>query len=518
MSLLSSLITILRANPAAPAGAAPPAADPVRRTHRPLVLTGMVLAMILAAIEGTIVATAMPSIAGRLGGFALYSWVFSSYLLMQAVMTPIFGKLSDLYGRKPVLMVGVVVFLIGSVLCGMAQSMTALIAFRFIQGAGAGAVLPMTATLAGDLYTLEERGRVQGYLASVWGISSIIGPLAGGLIVQHADWHWIFWLNVPFGILALVLIGLFLHEHVEHRVRRIDFQGAALVLVGLSALMLALTQGGEWGGRAAGGLIAGSAVALALFVRRQRTAPDPMMHLELWDVRVIRLGNLAILVAGVAMIGLITFLPTYVQGVLGRSALVAGFALSAMSIGWPIASVAAGRLFVQLGVRRIVRAGGTAVTAGAMWIALFAGYGPVSVGIGSFVMGMGFGLLNTTFIVAIQTSVDWAQRGVATASNMLMRNLGNALGAALFGGVLNLSMTRWIRSRGLEDRISLDSIRDLMADGAGGIDALDPATAALLQGGLAGSLQLVFWGIVVCASAILLLAWRVPDLEMRDER
>jgi EmrB/QacA subfamily drug resistance transporter len=503
----------LRADPAAPVGAPAAASGSVRRTHRPLVLTGMVLAMILAAIEGTIVATAMPSIAAKLGGFALYSWVFSSYLLMQAVMTPIFGKLSDLYGRKPVLMGGVVVFLVGSVLCGLAQSMAMLIAFRFVQGAGAGAVLPMTATLAGDLYSLEERGRVQGYLASVWGISSIIGPLAGGLIVQNADWHWIFWLNVPFGILALVLIGLFLHEHVEHRVRRIDFQGAALLLVGLSSLMLALTQGGEWGGRVAGGLIGLAVVALTLFVRRQRTAPDPMMHLELWDIRVIRLGNLAILMAGVAMIGLITFLPTYVQGVLGRSALVAGFALSAMSIGWPLASVAAGRLFVRLGVRRIVRAGGTAVTVGAMWIALFASYGPVAVGAGSFVMGMGFGLLNTTFIVAIQTSVAWAQRGVATASNMLMRNLGNALGAAVFGGVLNLSMTRWLGRRGLSDRVSLESIRGLMADGSGAAGALDPATAALLRDGLAGSLQLVFWGIVLCAAAILLLSWRVPDLE-----
>lgn len=498
-----------RGDPAA-AGVAAAGSGTVRRTHRPLVLTGMVLAMILAAIEGTIVATAMPSIVSKLGGFALYSWVFSSYLLMQAVMTPVFGKLSDLYGRKLVLMAGVVVFLIGSVLCGLATTMTGLIAFRFIQGAGAGAVLPMTATLAGDLYSLEERGRVQGYLASVWGVSSVVGPLAGGIIVETADWHWIFWLNVPFGLVALLLIGRYLHEHVEHRERRIDVQGASLLLVGLSSLMLALTQGGEWGWSTVGGLVAAAGVALVLFLRRQRTAPDPMMHLELWGVRIIRVGNIAILVAGVAMIGLITFLPTYVQGVLGRSALVAGFALSAMSIGWPIASVAAGRLFVRVGVRRLVRAGGTAVTAGAFWIALLAAQGPVYVGIGSFVMGMGFGLLNTTFIVAIQTSVAWAQRGVATASNMLMRNLGNAIGAALFGGVLNLSMTRWLARRGLADDVSLESIRGLMAEGA---VPLDPATAALLQQGLAGSLQLVFWGIAACAATILIVSWHVPDGE-----
>jgi EmrB/QacA subfamily drug resistance transporter len=489
------------------------AAAPVQRTHRPLVLSGMVLAMILAAIEGTIVATAMPSIAAKLGGFALYSWVFSSYLLMQAVMTPVFGKLSDLYGRKPVLMAGVVVFLVGSALCGLATSMTALIAFRFLQGAGAGAVLPTTATLAGDLYSLEERGRVQGYLASVWGIASIIGPLLGGIIVQSADWHWIFWLNIPFGVVALVLLGRYLHENVEHRERQIDFAGAALLLVGLSTLMLALTQGGAWGARVAWPLVGASAVALTMFLRRQRSAPDPMMHLELWSNRVIRLGNVAILLAGVAMIGLITFLPTYVQGVLGRSALVAGFALSAMSVGWPIASVSAGRLFVRLGVKRIVRAGGIAVTTGALVIALLAPLGPLVVGVGSFVIGAGFGLLNTTFIVAIQTSVDWAQRGVATASNMLMRNLGNAVGAALFGGVLNLSMTRYLRRRDLADRVSLDSVRELVGEGAPGIGGLDPATAALLRDGLTGSLHLVFWGIVICALTILAISWRVPDLE-----
>ena len=472
----------------------------------------MVLAMLLAAIEGTIVATAMPSIAGRLGGFALYSWVFSAYLLMQAVTTPIFGKLSDLFGRKPVLIGGIVVFLLGSVLCGLAPSMGALVAFRFLQGAGAGAVLPMTATLAGDLYSIEERGRVQGYLASVWGISSILGPLAGGLIVQHADWRWIFWLNVPFGLLSIALISLFLHENLEHRGRSIDFAGAGLLLAGLSSLMLALTQGAVWGAGAAGALAAVSAVSLLLFVRQERRAPDPMMHLDLWRNRVIRLGNLTILTAGLAMIGLITFLPTFVQGVLGRSALVAGFTLSAMSVGWPIASVAAGRLFLRVGVPRLVRAGGLAVCAGALVVALLAGRGPVAAGAGVFVMGAGFGLLNTTFIVAIQTSVSWSQRGVATASNMLMRNLGNALGAALFGGILTLSRGRFLERRGLADRVSLDSIRDLVGEAPGRAPGLDPATLRLLQEGLSGSLHLVFWAVALFGAAILLLSRRVPEL------
>ncbi|HEV2146950.1 MAG TPA: MDR family MFS transporter [Longimicrobiaceae bacterium] len=489
---------------------------PARRTRRPLVLSALVLAMFLAAIEGTIVATAMPSIAAKLGGFSLYGWVFSSYLLMQAVTTPIFGKLADLFGRKPVFIAGVLVFMLGSVLCGFAHSMTWLIAFRFLQGAGAGAVLPISSTLAADLYSLEERGRVQGYLASVWGISSILGPLAGGLIVQNADWHWIFWLNVPFGIVSMLLIGLFLHERIEHHERSIDFAGAGLLLVGLTALMLALTQGGEWGAGAAGALAGASLVCLFLFVRHERRAPDPLMHLEMWSIRVIRLGNAAILALGVAMIGLISFLPTFVQGVLGRSALVAGFTLSGMTLGWPIASVVAGRLFVRLGVRRLVRAGALAALAGALVIALTASRGVVPTALGAFVMGLGFGLLNTTYIVAIQSSVPWRQRAVATASNMLMRNIGNAMGAALLGGILNLRLERYLERTGLSGRVSLDSVRSLIGEGGPGGGALDPATLPLLREGLSAGLHLVLWSIVLFALATLAVSWRVPDLAPAD--
>ena len=229
-------------------------------------LAALVVAMFLAAIEGTIVATAMPSIAARLGGFSLYSWVFSSYLLMQAVTTPIFGKLADLYGRKPVFIAGVTIFLLGAVLCALSTSMGMLVAFRFIQGIGAGAVLPMSTTLAGDLYSLQERGRIQGYLSSVWGISSILGPLAGGLIVQNIAWQWIFWLNIPFGVISLILIVLFLHESVEQRKRSVDFTGAALLLTGLSALMLALTQAQDWGARSSLVLAAFAVAILFLFL------------------------------------------------------------------------------------------------------------------------------------------------------------------------------------------------------------------------------------------------------------
>lgn len=483
-----------------------------RTTHRPLVLAAMVMAAFMGAIEGTIVATAMPSIAAEIGGFSLYSWVFSSFLLMQAVSIPIFGKVSDLMGRKPAFVIGNVVFLAGSILCGFAPSMGMLVAFRFVQGIGAGAVQPIITTLAGDLYALEERGRVQGYLASVWGVSSIVGPLAGGLIVHSVGWPWIFWINVPFGIAAIVLVTVYLHEDVGSEERSIDYPGAVFLLAGLAPLMLALTQASEWGIGVVVALLAVSAASFALFARQERRAPDPLMHMELWSDPLIRNANLATLTAGIMMIGVITFLPTFVQGVLGGSALLAGFTLSVMTLGWPMASFAAGHLIVRVGVQRIVRIGAVSGVAGTLIIALFAGRGAVWAGVGSFLLGVGLGSLGTTMIVAIQASVSWSQRGVATASNMLMRIVGNALGAALLGGVLNLSMAHYLRRTGLSGRVSLENIRDLMGD-APGARTLGPAVLGELREGLSGSLHLVFWVLAALAGVTLVAAWRVPELD-----
>ncbi len=335
--------------------------------RRPLILVSVMAAMAMIAIEATIVSTAMPQIAGQLGDLHLYAWVFSSFLLTQTATTVVFGKLADLYGRKPVLLVGIAIFLIGSILCGFAWSMPSLILFRLIQGVGAGAIQPVGLTVIGDLYSVQERGKIQGYLASVWGISSVVGPFAGGLIIQHMSWAWIFWINIPIGIAAAIGFITFLHEGVEKEQRSVDIAGAVLFTVAVSSLMIALTELGAGADTTA--IIAAciSAVATVLFILQERRARDPMMALSLWSRRAIATANAATLLSGMAIIGLTTFLPMYVQGVLNQSPLIAGLTLTVMVLGWPVGATIAAKNFNRFGLRPTLLFGATLLPLGALF-------------------------------------------------------------------------------------------------------------------------------------------------------
>ena len=477
-------------------------------SRRPVVLGCVMLALFMAAVEVTIVATAMPQIVARLGGFSMYTWVFSGFLLTQSATILVFGKLADLYGRRPVLIAGIVVFLLGSTLCGFAWSMPALIAFRLLQGLGAGSIQPVATTIVGDLYTPQERPRVQGWLSSVWGFSAIVGPLAGGIIVEAFSWHWIFWINVPVGILTIVGLSLFLRENVTRRPHTIDYLGVVLFCIAIAALLLALMQGGvawPWASLATLALVATFVIALALYVARERRAPEPMIDASLWRSRLVASVNTCSLFAGAAIIGITSFVPIYVQGVLGRSAIVAGFALTAMSVGWPLASTLSGRFLHALDARNTARIGGVLLFAGSLGLALMpSGANAVLVGLASFVMGFGMGLLNTTFIILIQGSVDWARRGSATASNIFARMIGSTFGAAILGAVLNASLAgRLAASEG----IGIEAVRRIFD---GGDAAFAAGQREVLLAALGGALAHVFAALAVFGGLAMVAAWLVP--------
>lgn len=486
-------------------------------TKKPFVLASVMLAMFMGAIEATIVSTAMPAIVGDLGGFALYSWVFSSYLLMNAVTVLIYGKLSDLFGRKPVLTFGIIIFLIGSILCGFAQSMTALIIFRLIQGFGAGAVMPIATTIVGDIYTKEERAQVQGYLSSVWGISAIMGPAIGGLLVEFVSWRYVFWVNIPLGIMAIAGLWLFLHENVERKKHQIDYAGAVLLTVSISSLMFVLVEGGTnwaWNSIEAISLIGVSVIAFILFILQEQKAAEPMMPFNIWKEKPILIANLASLTTGVMLIGISSFLPAFVQGVMERSPIVAGFTLTTMSIGWPIASAAAGKLLLKIGFRSTSVIGGVFLIAGSiMFVTLTPEAGPVWAAAGSFLVGAGMGLTTTAFIVSIQSTVEWNQRGIATAANMFMRNLGNTIGAALLGGILNSQIKSYIQKNGegIDSSLSLDSANVLLNEDAR--NSMDAGIKEILQNGLTVSLHSVYYAVLLFAVISFLLVIALPKHE-----
>jgi EmrB/QacA subfamily drug resistance transporter len=470
------------------------------KTNRPLTVVSLLLSLSMAAMEMTVVSTAMPTVVGDLGGIHLYSWVFTAYLLTSTVSVPLFGKLADLYGRKPVLLAGIGVFLVGSIASGLAGGIGTLIAFRALQGLGAGAMQPTTLTIVGDIYNLEERSRMQGVFGAVWGVAGLIGPLLGGIIVKYLSWRWVFFINVPAGIAAAILLMVALHENVERRRHSLDWAGAGLLTVGLTALLI-----GVHGGRAAAVGIPVAALSLLVFLVAERRASEPVLPLDLFRQRVIGVATVAGALVGAGMISMVTYVPLYVQAILGGSPTEAGSAITPMVIGWPIASAVSGRLLPRVGFRPLVRTGllisaVAAVALAALLRPATSIHVPQAL---SALYGVGLGLANTALLIAVQTSVEWRQRGVATASTMFARTIGGTLAVGALGAVLSSALLRG-------GSLASDAADRLLGPehGAG----LDPGVLRDLAASLQAGLGMVFWAIAGIAIVAAVISLFFPDL------
>jgi EmrB/QacA subfamily drug resistance transporter len=410
------------------------------RSERGPVLLATMLATSLVAIDATIIATAIPAVVDDLGGFTQAPWLFSVYLLAQAATVPIYGKLADVVGRKPVMLVGIGIFLLGSVLCAVAPTMLTLIVARAVQGLGAGAVMPMAQTIVADVYTVAERAKVQGYMASVWAISSVVGPTLGGVFTTFLDWRWIFWVNLPLGVIALVLMRRFTETHAR-TTRQIDVLGAVLLTLGSAGVILGLLEGGvswAWWSLPSVAVIGGGVLLLGGFVAVQRRAADPVLPAWLFRRRLLTTTNAASLVVGVVLIGLTAYVPIFGQGVLGTDPLAAGFALAALTLGWPVSASQSGRFYLRLGFRTTGIIGSSIAVVGTLLLLLVSfGTSIVAIAAACFVIGLGMGLVATPTLIAAQTSADPSTRGVVTGANMFARSVGSAFGVAVFGAVVN---------------------------------------------------------------------------------
>lgn len=472
---------------------------PVRRHW---ILFACMLAMFMAAIEVTIVATAMPTIVADLGGFSQFGWVFSVYLLTQAVSVPLYGRLADLWGRKKMLFLGITLFLTGSVLCGFAHNMLWLIVFRAFQGLGAGAIMPLSSTIVADIYSPRERASVQGWLSSVWGVAAIVGPLSGAWLVQHFSWSVIFWVNVPIGTISMLMLATLLPAHSQKQPSQaLNLTGSGWLTLCISAVLIALLQAEQLGYWLLLFLLVGLLAGWQLTRHEQRTL-SPLFPLSIWKSQLIIAGNLGNLVIGASMMGVSAFLPTWIQGVTGGSPLQAGTALAMMSIGWPLASTLSGRLMLFTSYRFTAQLGALLLIGGSALLLLLHRESTLfQAGLTSFIIGTGMGMTSTTFLVSVQNHADFNVRGICTASVMFSRMIGSALGTAVMGAVLNLNL-QWRLPH------AQDPVQKIMSQESR--DQLAPDVLQHMLQAIAASLHWVFIVALVIALLTLWVAWKMP--------
>lgn len=466
--------------------------------RRVLLIVGLMLSLFMASMESTVVATAMPTIASELGGLDRYSWVFSIYLLASTTTVPIFGKLSDVYGRLPIYLSAMLLFLAGSLLCGMAQSMNQLIAFRAVQGIGAGGLLPLTFIIIGDTFTVEQRARVQGLFSSVWGVSSIVGPLLGGFLVDAVTWSWVFFINVIPGILAALLVWRVLRQQRRTGTRPVvDYLGAMVLTAGLVALLLGLFALGT----PQGWLLLGLALLLlASLVVIERRAADPIVPVALFRDRLFSVACLHGLLAGCALFGSTAFVPLFVQAGSGSSATEAGATLTPMLLAWVVTSIISSRLLLRVRYRSLALTGMALLTLGSflLW-RLTATNGSAGLMLSTGLMGSGMGLSIPAFLIAVQSSVPRTVLGTATSALQFMRSIGGTIGVSVMGVALSARLTRALMAAGLDpNAVGIDQL-------LGAPDARATVVDAPLRSALSQSMTAVFF-IAFLAAALGLLA------------
>ena len=475
-------------------------------------MVALMFSIAIAALDATIVSTALPTIVGQLGGLSLFSWVFSVYLLTSTVTVPLYGKLADLYGRKPVLMFGTSLFLLGSVLCGAAGSMEQLILFRAIQGLGAGAVQPITMTIIGDIFTIEQRAKIQGLFSSVWGVTSLAGPGMGGLITQGLSWRWVFYINIPIGLIAMALIWFFFKEKMEgpKQQHSLDYYGTILLSGAVVSLLLGLLHGVErygWTGGETLVFFGLAALLFAGFLWQERRALEPVLPLWLFKNKVIVMGCLGTFVGGALMFGISSYVPLFAQGVFGGDAFDAGLIVLPMSFSWPVGSVIGGRLILRFGYHASMVVGGAFLIAGtAVLLPLDRDSGQAVAMLSALIVGFGMGFMTSSLVISVQNAVEWRYRGVATASSQFMRTIGGSIGVAIMGAILNSQLSaRFAEVQGVPAGATEATLLNVDERAQ-----LSPAVLDGMQRALAASLHEIFVFIVAIACVAFAVALFFP--------